>query len=174
MVMRLRRRSNPAAFTLLELILVMLILCGMAALAIPHLVEFSKGKAVDHCATQVLAMANWAQTQAVSRGVNYRLNIDEETGEYWLSVQNYEGTGYEYLGEDFGRIRTPPDDVAIRWLEVPQQEDGTYVQFSPSGRTSPAIIYIEDANGRKRMVACLSATERFRILSDAESIQLDF
>ena len=46
-----------------------------------------------------------------------------------------------------------------------------YVEFLPTGRTNgTASILLTDAHGNVTEIACLSAAEPFRVLSDAERV----
>lgn len=156
-----RRPEQRPGFTLLELVLVMAILCIAMAMVAPSLRGFGRGRGAGDCAAQLVALGGWARTQAISRGVVYRLNLDPATRTYWLTVQRENAT--EFLGEEFGRTFTAPDGVAIDW-DVLEREDGRYVAFHPSGRTDPATIQLTDADGTVIEIACLSATELFRVV----------
>jgi prepilin-type N-terminal cleavage/methylation domain-containing protein len=45
----------------------------------------------------------------------------------------------------------------------------TYVEFQPTGRTDSAQIHLTDSLGKTIVVACLSASENFRVLSAQEA-----
>src|SRR5437870_5038657 len=113
--MRARRAHHSAAaaagFTLLELVMVMLILCIVALMAVPAFRFFAEGHQVDDCAAQIVSLAQWARTQAISRGVTYRLNLDPSARTYGLSVDQGDGT-FAPVPEEFGRIFTLPDGVS--------------------------------------------------------------
>ena len=153
-----RRRS---AFTLLELVLVMAILCIAMGMAAPSLRGFGRGRGAGDAAAQLVALGGWARTQAISHGLVYRLNLDPAARTYWLTVQVEGDSAFELLGEEFGRTFAAPEGVAIDW-DAPERPDGRYVEFHPSGRTEPAAIQLTDAEGVVTEVACLSATETFR------------
>src|SRR3954470_17536541 len=82
--------THRPAFTLLELILVMLILTLIVGLVVPSLRRFSQGRNLGYAATQITAMANYAHTQAISQGKPYRLNLDPGNGTYWLTARTYD------------------------------------------------------------------------------------
>src|SRR5437868_7877478 len=85
------RRNSPhrsgirPGFTLIELILVMAVLCIIAGLAVPMLNNFSRGRRPADCAAQVVAVAQWARTQAITQAIPYRLNLDPQSGTFWVT-----------------------------------------------------------------------------------------
>lgn len=156
----------PHGFTLLELVLVMVILLVAAAIAVPSLSSFGKGRRTDNCAAQLVALTKWARTQAIATGMTYRLNIDPGKRTFWLTVQHDDVV--ESPGEEFGREFALPDEVTIDW-NAPQQQDGQYIQFLPTGRTDPATIRLTDTSGGAVIqIGCLTATERYHVLTQDE------
>ena len=81
---------NPRSargFTLLELVMVMMLMCVVAALSVPSFKGFGKGRRVGACAAQLVTVTQYARTQAVTAAETYRLNVDAATGTYWLTVE---------------------------------------------------------------------------------------
>ena len=156
-----RRPSRRHAFTLLELIAVMVILCVVVAMAAPSIREFGRGRGGVDCAAQIVALTRWARTQAVTEGAVYRLNFDPPSRSYWVTVERY---GYfESPGQEFGRVFIAPDSVERLDCTAPRAEDGQYVQFWPTGRTDPATIRLTDSRGEVTDIVCPSATELFHV-----------
>jgi prepilin-type N-terminal cleavage/methylation domain-containing protein len=161
-----RRRNHPA-FTLLELILVMAIVAIIVAMASPMLRGFGEARRGDNCAAELVALTQWARTQAMTRGATYRLNMDPNSRTYWLTVDQGDGITFASPGTEFGRVFVAPDGVTLGWDVVPRQ-DGQYISFWPNGRTDAATIRVANARGEATQVACLSATETFHVLSEQE------
>jgi type II secretion system protein H len=181
-----RRRANFRAFTLIELILVMIILTIVAGAVAPMLRGFTVGRRVANSARELLAMSQYARTQSASEGRIYRLNFDQNAGAFWLTVDN-NGT-YEAPTNDFGARQTLDSgvkmQVQIAAVVVPldEQESGVpatsaplpndqYVQFDPSGRTQQVTVTLTDQFGSQVQVACASATDQMRILAAGETVQ---
>ena len=158
-----RATSRRAAFTLLELIAIMAILCVLVALASPAIREFGRGRGGVDCAAQIVALTRWARTQAVTEGAVYRLNFDANTRSYWVTVERY---GYfETPGQEFGRVFTAPDSVERLECTAELGAEGQYVQFWPTGRTDAATIRLTDSRGEVTQIVCPSATELFHVIN---------
>jgi type II secretion system protein H len=154
-------RSNFAGFTLMELLLVMVILAIVAGIIAPSLRGFGIGRQTNDAATLIVALADYAQTQAISEGRPYRLNVDPASGAFWLSVDD-NGT-FVPPNNDYGQRFELAGGLQIQ-TDIPQQQDGQYIEFRPSGRTAPAHLTLTNQLGAQIEIASLSATEPFRIL----------
>lgn len=82
------RRSGWRAFTLIELIFVMVILAIGAALVAPHMGSFFRGRVANSEARRMLALVHLAQSRAVAEGVPVLLWIDVKASTYGLRVQS--------------------------------------------------------------------------------------
>jgi prepilin-type N-terminal cleavage/methylation domain-containing protein len=157
---------NRRAFTLLELILVMAIIAIVVGMAIPRLLGFAKGRQTSQCADQIVALTRYARTQAITKGVPYRMNLDPANGTYWLTVQQDDGF-FGQSGNSFGSQFRAPDGTRLNW-NAPVQQDGQYIQFQPNGRADPAEIQVLSSDGQTIVIGCLSATEIYKILTPDE------
>ena len=176
---------HRAAFTLLELVLVLAVMTIMAGAAVPLLRNFGEGKAVGNAADQVVALATWGRAQAIARGVNFRLNFDPSAGAYWLTRQSgpsYENVTpdndgsavrvnqYDDVGEEFGRRFTVPPGVTFT-CNLPVQPDGTYITLRPTGRCDAGTVTFKDAGGKAVEVGALSSPELCHVLDADEQAQ---
>lgn len=150
-----------SAFTLFELILVMLILTIVVGAVAPAFRGFAIGRTNSNTARAILSRCNYARESAVAEGRTYRLNLDTVSRSIWLTYDN-DGT-FAAPGNDFGDRITLSDDIVLE-TDVPQTPDGRIIDFRASGRTDPARITLTDRFGSTIIIACTSATERFRIL----------
>ena len=176
----LLRRSRQRGFTLFELVLVLLVLAVIVGITLPSLRGTASNRGVDGCAGQLLALAQYARSQAVAEGTAYRLNVDPTNRIYYLTKQD--GPDFIPLGVEFGREFQVPDGVELQWddaylAQQMQLAEATgqivpepiasavpYVEFRPSGRTDPALIRVTDRDNNVTQVVCPSATETFRIV----------
>ena len=150
------------AFTLIELVIVMTILCVIAGLAMPTLRNFGEGRRVAEAAQQLVSVANFARTQSINESVVYRLNLDAKSNTYWLTA--WRGGAYVSPGGTFGHVFSAPEDVTLDW-DAPQYADGRYVEFYPTGRVTPVVVQLTDRGGGITRVACPSSAEAFEVLA---------
>jgi prepilin-type N-terminal cleavage/methylation domain-containing protein len=164
-----KTRWRRSGFTLLELVMVMMLLCVIAAMAAPSLRGFSEGRKVTTAAAQVESLGQWARTQSITRGVGMRLNVNPSDGSYWLTSEQTGGV-FGTLGEEFGRVFTMPDGVTLQWYgPTPTEGKIPYIEFLPTGRTTAtATIRLTDTRGTIVDVACLSPGEPLRVLTGQE------
>ena len=160
-----RRPIQSSAFTLLELIVVLIILSIITALVVPSMRTFTVGQSTQNSATQIVALARYARTQAITEGSTYRLNFDAGGGAYWLTSAT--AGVFKDLSSDFGEHFTVASGSSLR-TDLTNQTDGTYATFQPTGRTDAAHIWVSDKQGKTLEVACTSATELYRILPPEE------
>jgi type II secretion system protein H len=115
----MRRPNSQYAFTLLELVLVMLIIAIMSAIAAPALIRFAAGRQVDNYSRSLLAAARYARAQSISEARVYRLNLDEKTAEFWLTADNGGGT-FAATGGDYSKPSNPPVGLSMKVQVSPQ------------------------------------------------------
>lgn len=164
-----RGNRGGRAFTLLELVAVMLLVCTVLAMAAPSLSGFARGRRTADAAGNILALTNLARTRAVTEARLYRLNIDTDDASYYLTAQQ-EGA-FVAMKEEHGRIFYLPDDVSVA-LDLPDGnvDEGrvSFVQFYPDGRSDEASIELAERDGGVFLVECPSPTERFRVVRNTE------
>ena len=152
-------------FTLLELILVMAVIAIIVGMAVPRLSGFAKGRQISGSADELVSLAHYARTQSINNGKIYRLYVQSGTpGKFWIGVEQDDGT-YGTTGDVSGRNFVTPDGVSLQWIKAPQQPDGQYIQFQPTGRTDPASLEIRGADKQVIDIACFSATEEFHVVT---------
>jgi general secretion pathway protein H len=158
------RERGPRAFTLLELVLVMVIISTVLAMAAPSLRGWSKGAKLRDAADQVLSLTRLARTQAISTATVYQLNVDSQAGTYFLTQQQAR------LQSSHGQTFTMPQDTRIE-LTVSgnnaARNSTSAVEFYPDGRTQPAIIKLTDDAGRIMQIQCASPVENFVMASSS-------
>lgn len=176
------------AFTLLELVLVLALLALIMALAAPSLRGWARGTRFKNAADGIASTARWARSQAIVDGVVYRLEVDSTAGKYSVSKQS--GQSYELVTPPGGQSREMGDDVKIELLSpdgsryqtsyVQPSTDGTTladtadvqaVYFLPTGRTDPAMIRLQDNDGKSIVIVCSTAADNFQVFTGVEGQQ---
>ena len=133
-------RRTTAGFTLVELIVVMVLLAIAAAVVVPHMASFFRGRALNSEARRLLALTHYGQTRAVAEGVPVLLWIDSKQSAYGLITQS---------------AATEPDDRASKFTldstltieafapaAAPASEDADERLGDPDGL--PAIRFMPD------------------------------
>jgi type II secretion system protein H len=82
------RRGSNSAFTLIELVVVMVLLGIAAALVAPHMGSFFQGRILNSEARRLLALTRYGQSRAVAEGVPVLLWIDSKRSTYGLVTQS--------------------------------------------------------------------------------------
>ena len=163
-------RRPAGAFTLLELIAVLVLISTVLAAAAPSLRGFVRGRQTADAAAQVLSLTHLARSRAASRGCIHRLNVDAEAGSYWLTMQQT-GAFVEIDGGHGRRFRLPVG-VSVALDSPSGAESPGYVQFYPDGRCDQATIELAGGEGDVFHVTCPSPSERFRVVSPEEDEEL--
>ena len=165
----LATRHSPLAtgFTLIELILVMVILTTILGMAGPSLRGFFSRHQIDDTAARIIALTQFAQSQAICEGRTYRLNFDESRKTYWLTVQDQ--GAYRDLYTEWGRVFMLAPDISMQLWDLDREGLRHYVEFNALGRTTPCTIQLIGPKGRTRNVMCRSATEAFAVWDDKEA-----
>ena len=88
-----RVTCHSAAFTLIELILVLALLVVITSLAAPAMANFIRGRALDSEARRLFALMHAGQSRAVSEGMPMVLWVDEKQGAYGLQAETTGKTG---------------------------------------------------------------------------------
>lgn len=83
-----RRRPGAGAFTLIELIVVMLLLAIVALFVAPKMSSFTRGRTLSFEARRMLSLTHYAQGRAVAEGVPVVLWFDPKNSTYGVEIQS--------------------------------------------------------------------------------------
>lgn len=155
-----KRRANTA-FTLLELILVLVILAIIVSAVAPSLRSFGVGRSRQDMALLIVQLARHGHDEAVNEGHTYRLNLDPQQRQFSLTAE--EAGVFHPIADDSGRTYTLPDGMTME-TDVPHQPDGWHIDFRPTGRCDVASIKLTDKLGQEVTISCPSPTENYIVV----------
>jgi type II secretion system protein H len=162
--MKMKRSVRQSAFTLLELVLVMVIIAIVLAAVAPKLRGWSRGRELRDAADAFVDMTRYARAQSAADGTTYRLTIDSTAGTYQLT--KLDGAQFVAVPFDFGQPKKVPDGYRIE-LAAQQGAATTSntIDFYPSGRAQVAQVRISAPSGETMQIACVAAAEEFAIVT---------
>lgn len=155
-----------AAFTLVELILVMALLVVAISLAAPALSNFVRGRALDSEARRLLALMHAGQSRAVSEGMPMVLWVDAKQNAYGLQAETTGQNGdakAENLEVDSTlqiAVSTTGSMTSVTFNNVPA------IRFLPDGtvdENSPQTLELKDSAGFTRWLVLNSARTGYEI-----------
>ncbi len=160
------RTGNPAtrrvraarAFTLMELILVMMLLVIVVSITGPSLSAFFKGRVVDNEVRRFIALTRYAQSRAVSEGVPMIVWVDEKERKYGIGIED----SFVDADEEDGQAKTY--DLA-EGLEIEVVRSAVLQVENASGNTGTAAS--ED-------LAAAVAAEAARADAEGDQVNIRF
>lgn len=158
--MRSQRYSFRPAFTLIELVLVMLVITIAVGVAVPSLRGWSRGSRMRDSVDSILALGRLARMQAISSGQIHRLSLDSNTGRCIVSAQD--GEQFVELGEGAGGTFTVPDGVQVQLADL-QGQPKDFIEFYPNGRMQTARIRVSMDDDYQTVIESATSTEGFRV-----------
>ena len=163
----MRRSSHNFGFTLMELVLVLVVIAICAAISAPNLRGFARGRTLPNTATALMTTARWCRVQALSDGVEYRLNLDAAASKWWVTKDDGTGANFTDVTDDLGREYAMPEGVTISDItfqgQMPAADVGTYISFRPGGKTDAAKITLSSGDFTV-VVGCDTPLGSYRVL----------
>lgn len=161
-VFQSHRAVRLRAFTLLELILVMIILCTVLAMAAPSLRGFFSSRQLNDMSEQIVIMTRFAKVHSIFDSNYYRINFDPNMRQYWIS--SLSGSQYERLKNSFGRYYPIPAEIEIDFEDVDYEGGIYFLQFNPQGYSRESRIRLTDNKENILEIVCHSPPENYEIL----------
>lgn len=139
-----RRERNRHAFTLIELIVVLMLLAIAATFVASSMGSFFRGRMLNFEARRLLSLTHYAQSRAVAEGVPVVLWVNPTDSTYGLTVQSSFNTSegdlhaITHTAEASVRLETPQGEVA----PLSEQDDEklglpteglAFIRFTPDG-----------------------------------------
>lgn len=186
-------RRTARAFTLIELLAVLLIITLVLGITLPNL-SLRADRVMLGGAEDLASRLGFARQRAVATGSLHRLVVDLDAAAYWLETQPDEATlvappppapppgaprevrlspppalvnPFVPLPGPFGRPRQLPDDVFIASVETLAAGAVTTgqvaLEFAPDGTADPALFVLESEDGAAVQVEIGRLADEVRI-----------
>ena len=142
------RKSARQAFTLIELLFVIVIIAITLGVSNPILRDTFDDIKLKTASQDIAGIIRYAQEQAIVKNTIISLNIDPQDKSYWLSQKNKseeenaeETYSEERLAGRFGRTFSLSEGLTIEFLKEA-------VDFQPDGQPDEAVIKLSNAKGK--------------------------
>ena len=146
--------TRHAAFTLIELVLVLALLVVITSLAAPAMANFIRGRALDSEARRLFSLTHAAQSRAVSEGMPMVLWVDQKQGTYGFEAE----TSNKKTGDPKADTFTLDATLQIAVMNLGRSAPTTFnnlpaIRFLADGtvdENSPQTIQLTDSGGVSR------------------------
>ncbi len=156
-------RFQRAAFTLLELVLVLAVLATLMAMVAPSLRGWNKGSKLRDATDQLIAATRHARSQAVHTAEVHRLEADPSGTAFRVVAVGPEGddSAAPAASEFEHEVRLSP---SLR-IDIQRLDGGIGgVEFYPNGRVTPAVIRLYAEWGEVTELAATTPADSFRLV----------
>ena len=155
--------SGDRAFTLVELVLVMVIAAITVGVAAPSLSYFVRSRDLSNTATRFIAATRFARAQAIAHATVYRVNISVHENRWWLTKADE--TGVDFVPAD---LSGQNDHVLSEKLAIdcslPADDAIHIIEFLPGGQTDAATVTLTSPNGGSIQIAADSRFDLYHIV----------
>ena len=141
-----RSSLHRRAFTMIEVVLVLVVLAVVIATAAPALRGWSQGSKLHDAARQVMAAAQFARSQAASTATPYRLQVDPNGASFALGVLDDAEQQYVPAAGEWGQATPVPQGFRIELTGGSAEAIGA-IDCYPDGRTTPATLRVVSPKG---------------------------
>ena len=175
-------RCRPAAFTLIELMVVIAIIGILTAMMIPEMKGTFQDALLRATSRQLLNVFDLAYSRAVSLNQLRRVRLDEKTGRYLVEKQVIENGEEDFVpaddmpgeqGQLDSRIAVefhPPDELSADETSAaaaaaPENgSDEVTIGFYPDGTADPGDLLLRDRDGFRLRLHINPVTARVHVV----------
>ena len=150
------------AFTLIELVFVMVIIGIIATLVITRMDGLLPAYRLKGAGADIAGLVELAQSSAVSKGSPLGIRYDIEAGRYWIALPDEEGIIKDEVDEKEARVAEHSLGRNVRFKDIvfgyeELRENGYVTQrVSPLGAVSSVMIHLEDSRQQQLSLEILA------------------
>lgn len=143
--------SGEKAFTLLELLVVLVVLTISTAIVFPKLEAcLPRESLLWRSGKRLASVAKYAREVSICTQSMHLLHVDRQAGTYWVATRTVDGE-LTPPANGLGLSGQLPDGVRFGTIELPGgdslSEAVVVIRFSPEGWCDPAIVSIVSSDG---------------------------
>jgi general secretion pathway protein H len=160
---------RAAGFTLLEVMVVLIIIATIMAIAIPRVNDLFEVN-LKSSIRKLGGAIQFCFNESVIRQTPLRLNVNLDTGEYWLSYMTTQGSTGEFLEvpSDIVQRERLPEGIFFKSLTTPHNlekrtEGEDFITFFPTGFVEATVLHLGARDGRAFTVLVKSLTGRIAV-----------
>jgi Tfp pilus assembly protein FimT len=159
--------DSKHGFTLVELLFVSLTIIALTGMAVPRLNRAFPNLALKDAGKNLVSLIEYTQNRAIMEKRCYRLNLDSEKKNYWLTVQK-EPEEYKEVKTSLGKIRYLPEGIRVVSLKFNDARlaGQKYLAFFPDGYIDEISLVI--ANRKNDSVTLVTSGRMGRVFLKEE------
>ncbi len=168
--------NRRTAFTLVELIVVVVLVTVLAGMIAPRLWGAGGAASLQSAARRLTIAGQYARDFAATHRCRCRLVLDTKTGRFQLIYQvdpEHKPEEYKPVRGELGRAESLEEPLRFGWIRVEPSRPGennetkdNQITFYPSGQSDAAIVQITDGR-RTYSVVVLPSRGRCRLIEGA-------
>jgi type II secretion system protein H len=144
------RNLKSKAFTLIELMVVIVVLGVMMTLVIPRLGDIGEAN-LKRSTRHLTGMIRFLRDEAQAKKTVYRLRFDIKDGKYWpeqFTVVSKDTAEWKPLQVAMANEGTLAGQTTFKDVQVGSHPDDPYILFTPDGWVEPAFIHLRNSNDK--------------------------
>ncbi len=175
-------RRAARAFTLIEIMVVVVLISILTAMIIPEMKGTFEDTLLRSTGRELVNVIELASSRAVSLNQTLRIKIDSATGRYETERQSREGSSDDFVPLDgvTGSQGKLDKRVSVQILDLPEDSDEasatpeaptpnpeSQLTFYPDGTADGSVILLKDRAGFQLQLRVSAVTSRVTIMEPA-------
>ena len=151
------------AFSLIELIAVMVLVAVLMAMTAPALRGFSEHQEARNTAASILASIHWTHRKAITDGIPYRLEFDLTERE--IQFTRRPNFNFEPIAHHDAQTQSWEPQVTV---EFDESSDDQQITFHPDGSSTDATILVSGRGDTRLAITRTQDSRRYEIINESD------
>lgn len=153
----MKTKYREQAFTLLEILIVILIMGVLTTISIPLVSTSFANFQFINSSKNIISLMRYARERSILERVNYRLAFNIDAGTYCLLFQKSpfeEPDRYKIEESSLGKKYQLPEGVTIERIEFLEEVNSSeFITFYPDGSADSVNIYLCNDKGESLIIS---------------------